>query len=1028
MPYTTLSDSIEKPLLDDRSYKFISLSNGLKALLIHDPTTDKASAALDVFVGSYKDKAYDVSGLAHFCEHLLFMGTAKYPQENEYSSYLSKHGGHSNAYTAFEHTNYYFEVNANYLQGGLDRFAQFFIDPLFDESCKDREIKAVDSENKKNLQNDQWRFYQLDKLTSNPNHPYNHFSTGNYTTLNDIPVENGVNVRQVLLDFYNANYSANLMNLVILGKEDLNTLTQWAEQMFSPVVNKLLPGPEYCNQIVYTPEQMLTSTKAKSIMDLHRLELTFMIPNDEENDWKYLPGSYYSHLLGHESKGSIYYHLNQQGLINSLSAGNLTVCKGSTIFIIECDLTPKGLKNHHQIIESIFQYLKLVINDEPKLWLFNEIKQMLNINFKFGQKQNAASTTSKLSNGLHKFSSYIPGDYILNHKTKITFNADEIKKFGSFLNPNNFRYQLTSNDFDDKDLPCVEKWYGTKFNYESIDPQLISQLNLVLINPNFHFPHENSFIPENFDVFGAKLDTPLKHPYLIKDDSKFQIWFKQDDQFNIPKMSLNLFLHLPNSNKDITSLVMTQLYCDLFDDELNDVNYYASLVGLSFSINQWRDGILIKLIGYNDKISNLLKEILTQLTKFKPSAHKFDVIKTKFLQDFKNFGYEVPYYQANTNFLTLINEKVHLTKDKIPVLQSIEFDDINNFIEKDLWSGGVFIESLIIGNINMDHLYKITQLIDERFNAIPIIDKSIDKVNQLTRLRSHINDETVTVNLPLADKQNVNSCIEYFVQIDNVSNYHNRALAELLTAIFHEPCFNQLRTQEQLGYVVFSSLKFGRSYCGYRILIQSEISSNYLRTRIESFLNSMNEHLELMDSETFEKFKRSLIEKKQIKLKNLNEENNKLWSYITDGYYDFRIDDKLIDIIEGLDKQKLMKFYNDFIKPGAPSPKVIFNLNSDRTKERMITKFFDGRFDINVNDEVEKYGDDTGALVQDIAGKLNKDVKELKKQLDQELEQMFPKPIGKEIEFNEFKKMFPLHEAPKPVQALSNFYYNEAHL
>jgi secreted Zn-dependent insulinase-like peptidase len=73
------------------------------------------------------------------------MGTSKYPKENDYFQYCSEHTGHSNAYTDSEHTNFYFEVGADYLEGALDRFAQFFISPLFNESCTERELKAVDS-------------------------------------------------------------------------------------------------------------------------------------------------------------------------------------------------------------------------------------------------------------------------------------------------------------------------------------------------------------------------------------------------------------------------------------------------------------------------------------------------------------------------------------------------------------------------------------------------------------------------------------------------------------------------------------------------------------------------------------------------------------------------------------------------------------------------------------------------------------------------------------------------------------------
>lgn len=73
------------------------------------------------------------------------MGTEKYPKENDYNQYLSEHSGFSNAFTGVEDTNYYFEVGHEYLEGALDRFAQFFIAPLFSDSCTERELKAVDS-------------------------------------------------------------------------------------------------------------------------------------------------------------------------------------------------------------------------------------------------------------------------------------------------------------------------------------------------------------------------------------------------------------------------------------------------------------------------------------------------------------------------------------------------------------------------------------------------------------------------------------------------------------------------------------------------------------------------------------------------------------------------------------------------------------------------------------------------------------------------------------------------------------------
>ena len=191
-------------------------------------------------------------------EHLLFMGTEKYPKENEYSQYLAAHAGYSNAYTARTETNYYFEVGHEYLHGALDRFAQFFIAPLFLEDCLDRELRAVDSEFKKNLQQDTYRLYQLGRSLANPNFPYCHFSTGNLITLRDDPVARGINVRDEFIKFHEKYYSSNEMKLVILGREDLDTLQKWVIEMFSEVKNKDLPSPRWEGQ-PYTEKELLVS-------------------------------------------------------------------------------------------------------------------------------------------------------------------------------------------------------------------------------------------------------------------------------------------------------------------------------------------------------------------------------------------------------------------------------------------------------------------------------------------------------------------------------------------------------------------------------------------------------------------------------------------------------------------------------------------------------------------------------------------------------------------------------------------------
>ena len=126
---------------------------------------------------------------------MLFLGTEKYPKEEEYEDFLGRNGGASNAYTDMEDTNYYFNVSpldhaddndeeegdetttsngtvesveeensgkvSSALSGALDRFAQFFISPLFDESMLERELRAVNSEYLNGRTADNWRNYQM---------------------------------------------------------------------------------------------------------------------------------------------------------------------------------------------------------------------------------------------------------------------------------------------------------------------------------------------------------------------------------------------------------------------------------------------------------------------------------------------------------------------------------------------------------------------------------------------------------------------------------------------------------------------------------------------------------------------------------------------------------------------------------------------------------------------------------------------------------------------------------------------------
>lgn len=141
--------------------------------------------------------------------------------------------------------------------------------------------------------------------------------------------------------------------------------------------------------------------------------------------------------------------------------------------------------------------------------------------------------------------------------------------------------------------------------------------------------------------------------------------------------------------------------------------------------------------------------------------------------------------------------------------------------------------------------------------------------------------------MSVPNTSNVNSSCEYYCQVGDVTDDHLRPRLSLLAQLANEPVFNILRTQEQLGYLVFSGARAATGVMGLRILLQSERPSAYLETRVEAFLDYFKKFLEEMSEEDFVVARQGLISKKTEKPKNLHGESSRFWTAIGDGYYDF---------------------------------------------------------------------------------------------------------------------------------------------
>uniref|UniRef100_A0AAX7VC14 Insulin-degrading enzyme n=1 Tax=Astatotilapia calliptera TaxID=8154 RepID=A0AAX7VC14_ASTCA len=788
-----VSDVIRSPE-DKREYRGLEFTNGLKAMLISDPTTDKSSAALDVHIGSLSDPP-NISGLAHFCEHMLFLGTEKYPKENEYSQFLSEHAGSSNAFTSREHTNYYFDVSHEHLKGALDRFAQFFLCPLFDESCKDREVNAVDSEYEKNLKNDTWRLFQLEKATGNPKHPFSKFGTGNKMTLETRPFKEGIDIRQELLKFHSTYYSSNLMGLCVLGRESLDELTAMVVKLFGEVENKNVPIPEFPEHPLQE-EHLKKFYKVVPVKDIRKLYVTFPIP-DLQKYYKSKPGRYLGHLIGHEGPGSLFSELKSKGWVDTILGGHKEGARGFMFFNIKMDLTEEGLLNIEDIIFHMFQYIQKLRSEGPQEWVFNEYKDLKKVAFRFKDKERPRDYTSKIAGLLQHYplEEVLSAEYFLED-----FKPDLIEMVLDKLRPEHVRVIVVSKSFEGQ-TDITEEWYGTQYKQEAISEETIKKWANADLNGKFKLPMKNEFIPTNFEIYPLEKDSPSV-PTLIKDTAMSKVWFKQDDKFFLPKACLNFEFFSPFAYVDPLHCNMAYLYLELLKDSLNEYAYAAELAGLNYELQNTAYGMHLSVKGYSDKQHILLKKIIEKMATFEIDEKRFDIIKEAYMRSLNNFRAERPNYHA-MYYLHLLMTEVVWTKDELrEALDDVTPPRLNIFIPQLL--SRLHIKVLLHGNITKESALGMMQMVEdtltEHAHTKPLLPSQLIRYRQV-----QVPDGGWYV---YQQKNEVhNDCgIDIYYQIDMQST-HDNMLLELFAQIISEPCYSTLRTKEQLDNIEVAYLK-----------------------------------------------------------------------------------------------------------------------------------------------------------------------------------------------------------------------------
>lgn len=212
----------------------LTLANGLHLCLRHAPRLKRCAAVLRVAAGSH-DAPLAWPGLAHFLEHLLFLGTERFPAGEGLMTYVQRHGGQVNASTRERVTEFFFELPVSTFDEGLVRLADMLTHPrlAIDDQLRERDVLHAEFVAWSEDANAQQKVALLEGLAAD--HPLRGFHAGNRDSL---PVEREA-FQQALREFHQRFYQSGQMTLSLAGPQSQEDLEALAQRFGT----QLTPGP-----------------------------------------------------------------------------------------------------------------------------------------------------------------------------------------------------------------------------------------------------------------------------------------------------------------------------------------------------------------------------------------------------------------------------------------------------------------------------------------------------------------------------------------------------------------------------------------------------------------------------------------------------------------------------------------------------------------------------------------------------------------------------------------------------------------
>lgn len=290
-------------------------------------------------------------------------------------------------------------------------------------------------------------------------------------------------------------------------------------------------------------------------------------------------------------------------------------------------------------------------------------------------------------------------------------------------------------------------------------------------------------------------------------------------------------------------------------------------------------GIYIKISGFNDSLKNWMEEIIEKLIIFDPTLdeNKFERIRKKKEKNYQNFFKLDPYKMGSDHFLFAMRSLGFFENaDLLKAITKFTFADFCECMKP--WLKYVRFEWLAIGNLEVDPVIQLVNFFEKKIKAKGSLLLEKEDTTQIRVVKIKKNSH-FSYDFLIPEQKQTNSDVTVLFQARRSDN--SKLIVKILVNYLNAIFFSELRTKQQLGYVVFCFNEEDRGIFNINFEIQSErYPSHSVAQRIFEFLESQKQGIINLKEEDFQKYKDSVLNNILQKDLNLSQEADKHWGEI----------------------------------------------------------------------------------------------------------------------------------------------------